>query len=70
MVFTSKHNMEYPKSEKLLKKRNKFFFFDIFWYDVIQERAWFRTFLTSIFNNFFRAAFNQSENQTENFKSI
>ena len=30
MVFTSKHNMEYPKSEKLLKKRNKFFFFDIF----------------------------------------
>ena len=66
MVFTSKHNMKMTKSEKLLKKKTKkkFFFGDFFQYDVIQERAWFRTFLTPIFKNFFRAAFKQLDNQT------
>ena len=50
MVFTSKHNMKMTKSEKLLKKMKKKFFGDFFWYDVIQERAGFRAFLTTVFN--------------------
>ena len=64
MVFTSKHKMEMTKSEKLLKKTGKKIFGDFFGYDAIQERAWFRAFLTAIFNNFFKTAFTQSENQT------
>ena len=58
--------MEITKSEKLLKKKRKknFFFGDFFQYDVIQERAWFRAFLTPIFKNLFRTAFKQLENQT------
>ena len=54
--------MEMIKSEKLLKKTKKKIFGDFFRYDVIQERAWFRAFLTPIFNNFFRTAFKQLEN--------
>ena len=38
-------------------------FGDFFRHDGIQERAWFRAFLTPIFNNFFRTAFKQLENQ-------
>ena len=52
------------KSEKLLKKTEKKIFRDFFLYDVIQERAWFRAFLTPIFNNFFRTAFKALEKQT------
>ena len=36
MVFTSKHNMEYPKSEKLLKKKEINFFF---WYFLIWRNS-------------------------------
>ena len=65
MIFTSKHNMEMAKSEKLLKKKKKKKFGgDFFRYDFIRKRAWFRALLTPIFNNFFRTAFTQSENQT------
>ena len=39
MGFTSKHNMEMTKSEKLLKKTRKKIFGDFFRYEVIQERA-------------------------------
>ena len=39
-------------------------FGDFFRYDVIQEMAWFKAFLTPIFNKFFRTAFKQLENQT------
>ena len=63
MVFTSKHNMELTKSGKLLKKNEKQNFKIFFQYDVIQERAWSRTFVTPIFNNFFRTFFKFSENQ-------
>ena len=63
MVFTSKHK-EITKSEKLFKKDEKNIFWDFFRYDVIQERAWFRAFVTPIFKNFFRTVFKQSENQT------
>ena len=62
--FLLGNNMEVTKSGKLLKKKKKKNFKDFFWYDVIQERAWFRAFLTPVFNNFFRTAFKQSENQT------
>ena len=62
MVFTSKHNMEMAKSEKLLKKNEKKIFGDFFRYNVIQERAWFRAFLTLILNNYSRTAFKQLEN--------
>ena len=52
--------MEMTKSKKLLrKKKRKKIFGDFFPYDVIQERACFRAFLTPIFNNFFRTAFKQ-----------
>ena len=51
------------KSEKLLRKTKKKNFEDFFRYDVIQERAGFRVFLTPVFNIFFRTAFKQSENQ-------
>ena len=56
--------MEMTKSEKLLKKNEQKIFWDFFRYDVIQERACFRAFLTPIFNNFFRTDFKQLENQT------
>ena len=69
MAFTSTHNMEMTKSEKLLKKTRKKMFGDFFRYDVIQERAWFRAFLTPIFNHFFRTALKQSENQTLSISS-
>ena len=45
-------------------KKWKKIFGGFFRYDVIQERPWFRVFLTPIFNNFFRTAFKQLENQT------
>ena len=64
MVFTSKHNMEMTKSEKIIEKNEKKIFGDFFRYDVIQKRAWFRAFQTPIFNNFFGTAFKQLENQT------
>ena len=51
------------KSEELLKKRKKNLG-DFFKYDFIQERAWFRAFLTPILDNFFRTAFKHLENQT------
>ena len=45
--------MEMTKSEKLLKKNEKKEIFGIFFrYDVIQERAWFRAFLTPTCNIF------------------
>ena len=56
--------MEMTKNEKLLKKKQKKIFRDFFRYDVIRERAWFKAFLTPIFNNLFRKAFKQLENQT------
>ena len=64
MVFTSKHNMEMTKSVQLLTKTKKKKFQDFYRYDVIQERAWFKAFLTPILDNFFRTTFKQSENQT------
>ena len=64
MDFTSKHNIEMTKSEKLLRKNEKNIFGDFFRYDVIQEKAWFRAFLTPILKSFFRTAFKQLENQT------
>ena len=64
MVFTSKHNMEMTKSEKVLKKTGGKIFGDFFQDDVIQERACFRAFLTPIFKNVFRTAFKQLKNQT------
>ena len=54
--------MEMSKSEKLLKKNEEKIFGNFFLYDVIQERAWFRAFLTPTFNKFFRTAFKQLEN--------
>ena len=47
--------MEMTKSKKLLKKTKKEIFGDFFRYDVIQE---------TYFQQFFIAAFKQSENQT------
>ena len=41
--------MEITKSEKSLKKKK---IRDIFRYDVIQEKAWFKAFLTATFNKF------------------
>ena len=55
--------MEMTKSEKLLKKKKKKIFGDFFRYVVIQERAWFRAFLITIFNNFFVTYFKQLDNQ-------
>ena len=51
----SYQNMEMTKSKKLLKKTKKEIFGDFFRYDVIQE---------TYFQQFFIAAFKQSENQT------
>ena len=39
-------------------------FENFFRYNVIQERAWFRAFLTLIFNDYFRTSLKQLENQT------
>ena len=72
MVFTSKHKMEMTKSEKLFKKNEKQVFEDFFRYDVIQERAWFRAFLTPIFIYlFFKNSFQAvRKSDSKNFKSI
>ena len=52
------------KVKNYCKKRKKKISKIFFGYDVMQERAWFRVSLTPIFNNFFRTAFKQLNNQT------
>ena len=44
-------------------KSRKNIFGDFVQYDVVQKRAWFRAFLSPIFDNLFRTALKQSENQ-------
>ena len=46
------------------KKQQQKILEDFFRYDVIQKKAWFRVFLTPIFNNIFITAFKQLQNQT------
>ena len=49
MVFTSKYNMEMTKREKIIEKYEKKIWGDFYQHDILQERAWFRALLTSMF---------------------
>ena len=55
---------KWQKVKNHWKKRKKKYCGDVFQYDVMRERMWFRAFLPPTFNNFFRTALQQSENQT------
>ena len=63
MVFTSKTQHLNDKKWKIIEKnpKKKTISGIFFRYEVIQESAWFRVFIASIFKSFFRAALNQSE---------
>ena len=58
----AKTTWKWQKVKNYWKKTKKKFSGFFFWYNVIQERAWFRAFLTLILNNYFRTAFKQLEN--------
>ena len=66
MVFTSKHNMEMTTSEKLLKKRKKN------WGGIFSDMTSSKKGRGSelyYFQQFFRTAFKQLENQTPKISS-